>query len=153
MFKEGIAPDVVMYTIMIRGLSDEGRVGEAVRMLDEMTKIGLTPDARCYNAIIKGLCDVGLLNRAQSLRLKISEENVCTHTIIISEMCKRGMIDEARELFDRIEKLGFVPSVVTFNALINGLCKAHKLEEAIHFFLHYGDKAGSWSPRKGGANV
>ncbi|MCI44582.1 pentatricopeptide repeat-containing protein, partial [Trifolium medium] len=46
-------------------------------------------------------------------------------------MCKRGMIDEAQELFGRIEKLGFVPSVVTFNALINGLCKAHKLQEAI----------------------
>jgi pentatricopeptide repeat protein len=131
MFKEGIAHDVVTYTIMIRGLSDEGRVGEAVKMLDEMSEIGLTPDAHCYNAIIKGLCDAGLFNRAQSLRLEISEENVCTHTIIISEMCKRGMIDEAQELFDQIEKLGFVPSVVTFNALINGLCKAHKLKEAI----------------------
>ncbi|PNY08478.1 pentatricopeptide repeat-containing protein at1g79540-like protein [Trifolium pratense] len=131
MFKEGIVPDAVTYAIMIRGLSDEGRVGEAIRMLDEMTQIGLTPDAHCYNAIIKGLCDVGLLNRAQSLRLEISKENVCTHTIIICEMCKRGMIDEAQELFHRIEKLGFVPSVVTFNALINGLCKAHKLEEAI----------------------
>ncbi|GAU24454.1 hypothetical protein TSUD_319310 [Trifolium subterraneum] len=133
MFKEGIVPDVVTYGIMIRGLSDEGRVGEAVRMLDEMTQIGLTPDAHCYNAIIKGLCDIGLLNRAQSLRLEISQENVYTHTIIIGEMCKRGMIDEAQELFHRIKKLelGFVPSVVTFNTLISGLCKAHKLKEAI----------------------
>ncbi|PNY07508.1 pentatricopeptide repeat-containing protein at1g79540-like protein [Trifolium pratense] len=130
MFKEGIAPDVVMYAIMMHGLSDEGRVVEAAKMLDEMTQIGLIPDAYCYNAIIKGLCDIGLFNQAQSLRRKISEHNVYTHTIIISEMCKRGMIDEAQELFNRIEKLGCVPSVVTFNALIDGLCKADKLKEA-----------------------
>ncbi|GAU29661.1 hypothetical protein TSUD_53130 [Trifolium subterraneum] len=131
MFNEGIAPDVVTYAIMIRGLSDEGRVVEAAKMLDEMNHIGLTPDAHCYNAVIKGLCDIGLFKQAQSLRHKISEHNVYTHTIIICEMCKRGMIDEAQELFDRIRKLGCVPSVVTFNVLINGLCKAHKLKEAI----------------------
>jgi pentatricopeptide repeat protein len=99
-----------------------------------MTQIGLTPDAHCYNAIIKGLCDVGLLNRVQSLRLEISEHNVYTYTIIICEMCKRGMVDKAHELFHQIEKFGYVPSVVTFNVLINGLCKANKLEEAIHLF-------------------
>ncbi|CAK8567789.1 unnamed protein product [Lathyrus sativus] len=130
MFKEGFAPDVVLYAIMIRGLSEEGRVGEAARMLDEMTQIGLTPDAYCYNAIIKGLCDTGLLDRAQSLCLEISEHNVYTHTILICEMCKQGMVDKAQELFNRMESLGCVPSVVTFNALINGLCNAHKLEEA-----------------------
>jgi len=130
MFKEGIVPDVVLYAIMIRGLSKEGRVGEAGKMLEEMTQIGLTPDAYCYNAVIQGLCDVGLLNRAQSLHLEISEHNVCTHTILICEMCKRGMVAEAKELFNRMEKLGCEPSVVTFNALINGLCKAKNLEEA-----------------------
>ena len=134
MFKEGIVPDVVLYAIMIRGLSEEGRVGEAGKMLEEMTEIGLTPDAYCYNAVIQGLCDVGLLNRAQSLHLEISEHNVCTHTILICEMCKRGMVAEAKELFNRMEKLGCEPSVVTFNALINGLCKAKNLEEAMNLF-------------------
>lgn len=134
MFKEGIVPDVVLYAIMIRGLSKEGRVGEAAKMLEEMTQIGLTPDAYCYNAVIQGLCDVGLLNRAQSLRLEISEHNVCTHTILICEMCKRGMVAEAQELFNQMEKLGCEPSVVTFNTLINGLCKAKNLEKAKNLF-------------------
>ncbi|RHN69826.1 putative pentatricopeptide [Medicago truncatula] len=88
MFEEGIVPDVVLYAIMIRGLSEEGRVGEAGKMLEEMNQIGLTHDAYCYNVVIQGLCDVGLLNRAQSLHLEISERNVCTHTILICEMCK-----------------------------------------------------------------
>ena len=30
----------------------------------------------------------------------------------------------------RLEKVGYVPSIVTFNALIDGLCKAGELEEA-----------------------
>ena len=136
---ESIVPDVVLYTILIRGLSSEGRVGEAAKMLGEMIQIGLVPDAVCYNEIIKGLCDVGLLDRARSLQLEISEHqgfhNVCTHTIIICDLCKRGMAEKAQEIFNKMEKLGCFPSIVTFNALMDGLCKAGKLEEA-HLLLY-----------------
>ncbi|WVZ02526.1 hypothetical protein V8G54_023332 [Vigna mungo] len=134
MFKKGIAPDVVLYTIMIRGLSSEGKIGEAVNMFCEMTQRGLVPDAVCYNEVIKGLCDASLLDRARALQHQISENegfhNVYTHTILICDMSKRGMVAEAQEIFNQMEKSGCLPSVVTFNALIYGLCKAGKLEEA-----------------------
>jgi len=73
---ESIEPDVVLYTILIRGLSREGRVGEAGKMLGEMTQRGLVPDVVCYNEIIKGLCNVGLLDQARSLQLEISEHRI-----------------------------------------------------------------------------
>nr|XP_027187791.1 pentatricopeptide repeat-containing protein At1g79540 isoform X2 [Cicer arietinum] len=130
MFKAGFKPDGHSYAIMLRGLSGGGRIGEAARMLDEMVRIGLTPDVHCYNAMLKGLCDMGLLDRAMSLYLEMSERNAYTHTILICEMCKRGMVEDAQEVFNQMEKLGCIPSVVTFNVLINGLCKADKLEEA-----------------------
>ena len=45
-------------------------------------------------------------------------------------MCRNGLVGEAQQIFEEMEKLGCVPSVVTFNALIDGLCKAGELEEA-----------------------
>ncbi|XLS88133.1 hypothetical protein HN51_038299 [Arachis hypogaea] len=74
MFKRGIVPDVTLYAIMIRGLSEEGRVGEAAKMLDEVIGMGLVPDAYCYNALIKGFCDIGRLDQARSLQLEVSKD-------------------------------------------------------------------------------
>lgn len=45
---------------MIKGLSDAGRVKDALNFLSEMSEKGLVPDAYCHNAVIKGLCDLGL---------------------------------------------------------------------------------------------
>lgn len=39
-------------------------------------------------------------------------------------------MSEARQIYDDMEKHGCSPSAVTFNALIDGLCKAGKLDEA-----------------------
>lgn len=65
--EQDFEPDVVLYTIIIWGLSDAGRVKEALNLFYEMTKRNLVPDAYCYNALIKGFCDLGLLDKAQSL--------------------------------------------------------------------------------------
>lgn len=45
-------------------------------------------------------------------------------------MCRNGLVGEARKIFNEMEKVGCFPSVLTFNALIDGLCKAGNLEEA-----------------------
>lgn len=45
-------------------------------------------------------------------------------------MRRKGLVGEAEQIFNEMEKLGFVPSVATFNALIDGICKASRLEDA-----------------------
>ncbi|KAF7827308.1 pentatricopeptide repeat-containing protein [Senna tora] len=111
MFKVGVMPNVVLYAVIMPGLSEEGRVG---------------------------FCDIGLLDRARSLQLQISKNDqfpdACTYNILMSGMCRDGRVGEAQNFFNNMEKLGCFPSVVTFNALINELGKAGQLEEA---FLLY----------------
>ncbi|KAF7813112.1 pentatricopeptide repeat-containing protein [Senna tora] len=141
MFKVGVMPNVVLYAVIMRGLSEEGRVGEAVKLLDEMAYRGIAPSVYCYNAVIKGFCDIGLLDRARSLQLEISKNDqfpdACTYNILMSGMCRDGRVGgvgEAQKIFNNMEKLGCFPSVATFNALINELCKAGQLEEAFLLF-------------------
>ncbi|MQM18265.1 hypothetical protein Taro_051252 [Colocasia esculenta] len=130
---EKVAPDCVLFTIMIKGHMEASRIREAFAFLGEMTDRGINPDTFCYNTLIKGLCDMGFLDRARSLQLEISNNrcfpDAATYTIMICGLCDRGLINEAKEIFEEMDKYGCVPTVVTFNALIKGLCKAKMLEE------------------------
>ncbi|KAK9140823.1 hypothetical protein Scep_010504 [Stephania cephalantha] len=134
-----IAPDCILYTIMMKGLTMEGKVEDAVKLLSEMASRGIVPDTFCYNTLIKGFCDMGLLDEARSLKLEISQNDCfpdsATYTILICGLCKKGLVDEAQQIFEEMEKLGCLPTVMTFNALISGLCKAGELEQA-HFLFY-----------------
>ncbi|KAK9140812.1 hypothetical protein Scep_010493 [Stephania cephalantha] len=139
MSNRNIAPDCILYTIMMKGLTMEGKVEDAVKLLSEMASTGIVPDTFCYNTLIKGFCDMGLLDEARSLKLEISQNdcfpNSATYTILICGLCKKGIVDEAQQIFEEMEKLGCLPTVMTFNALISGLCKAGELEQA-HFLFY-----------------
>lgn len=47
-------PDVCTYNTMVRGLCDEGKIDEAVRLRDEMESLRLVPDGVTYNTLIIG---------------------------------------------------------------------------------------------------
>ena len=51
---DGVPADVVSYTIVISGLSRNGRLGDAMRWLDRMVGAGVRPDAMCYNTLVAG---------------------------------------------------------------------------------------------------
>ncbi|RWR87062.1 pentatricopeptide repeat-containing protein isoform X2 [Cinnamomum micranthum f. kanehirae] len=149
MLEENISPDCILYTIMIKGCLEAGKVKDAFSFLGEMIKRGLVPDTFCYNTLIKGLCDAGLLDKAESLKLKleISKQkgfpDSATHTIMICGHCKEGLVPNAQKvqgIFDEMEKHGCFPTMMTFNALIDGLCRAGEVKEAFDLFVKMEDK-------------
>ncbi|CAN6195254.1 unnamed protein product [Urochloa humidicola] len=133
-----VSPDVVLYTVMIRGCAEAGSIEDAFVFLDEMKEKGFTPDTFCYNTLLKALCDVGDLDEARSLMSEMAQNNVVldttTHTIMICGLCKKRLVDEALQVFDEMGKVGCHPTVVTYNALINGLYRARRFEEARMLF-------------------
>ncbi|KAH0852391.1 LOW QUALITY PROTEIN: hypothetical protein HID58_094055 [Brassica napus] len=136
MLKKNIKPDVVLCTILIQGLSKAGKIEDALKLLSSMPRQGIPPDTYCYNAVIKALW---LLEEARSLHLEMSETesfpDEFTQTILICSMCRNGLVRKAEEIFNEIEKRGCSPSVPSFNALIDGLCKSGELKEA-RLLLH-----------------
>jgi pentatricopeptide repeat protein len=58
----------------------------------------------------------------------VPPDNMVTSTLIYW-LCKNGMVREARNLFDELER-GFKPSLLTYNSLISGLCENEELQEA-----------------------
>nr|AVY91829.1 PPR protein [Saccharum hybrid cultivar SP80-3280] len=132
------SPDIVLYTIMIRGCAEAGRTNDAFAFFDEMKEKGFTPDTFCYNTLLKALCDAGDLDGARSLMSEMAQNNVVldtnTHTTMIHGLCKKQLVDEAMQVFDGMVEVGCHPTVMTYNVLIDGLYRAHRLEEARMLF-------------------
>lgn len=150
MKKNGIAPDVYTYTILIDNFCKAGLVQQAQKWFKEMKEKGCSPNVVTYTALMHAYLKVRKLSNANQLFEMMLNDgcipNVVTYTALIDGHCKAGEIEKACLIYarmrDNIEnsdvdiyfRLGDsnskVPNVFTYGALVDGLCKAHKVKEA-----------------------
>ncbi|CAM8878147.1 unnamed protein product [Rhodiola kirilowii] len=138
-------------TCLIKVLGEEGLVNEALNLFYRMKKYHCKPDVYAYNTMINALCKVANFRKARFLLDQMELPGfVCppdtfTYTILISAYCKHGMqtgckkairrrLWEANHMFRLMIFKGFVPDVVTYNALIDGCCKTYRIERALELF-------------------
>ncbi|KAE8681453.1 hypothetical protein F3Y22_tig00111330pilonHSYRG00903 [Hibiscus syriacus] len=117
------SPGLVTYNVMISGLCRAGSVDEALKenrlpeaklMMEEMRRAGLNPTHIAYTALINGFIkQAGDLEKSKAL---------------INEMKSR--FEEARRILDRMMENGVMPDIFCCSTLINGLCKAQRINEA-----------------------
>ncbi|KAG1358585.1 pentatricopeptide repeat-containing protein [Cocos nucifera] len=138
-------------TSVIKILGEEGLPREALAAFYRMKQLHCKPDVQCYNTVISALCRVGDFKKARFLLDQLEKPgarcppDTYTYTIMISFYCKRSLqtgcrkairrrIWEANHMFRRMLFKGFVPDVVTYNCLIDGLCKTYRVERAHELF-------------------
>ncbi|KAJ1293709.1 hypothetical protein BS78_01G089400 [Paspalum vaginatum] len=138
-------------TDVIRALGEEGLPRHALAAFHRMRQLRCSPDAQCYNSLIAALCRNGRFRDARFLLDQMERPGArCkpdpyTYTVLISWYCRIGVgtgcrkaarrrIYEAGRLFRRMGEKGLEPDVVTYNCLINGLCKTYRVERAHEVF-------------------
>ncbi|KAI4337845.1 hypothetical protein L6164_016214 [Bauhinia variegata] len=138
-------------TCLIKVLGEEGLVNEALIAFYRMKQYHCKPDVVAYNTIIFALCRVGNFKKARFLLEQMElpgfrcPPDTFTYTILISSYCKYSMqtgcrkatrrrLWEANHLFRLMLFKGFVPDVVTYNALIDGCCKTYRIQRALELF-------------------
>ena len=57
--------------------------------------------------------------------------SVRTFNILVDELCKEGMLIEAKKVFDKMIQRGVEHDVVSYNSLIDGYSLQNKLNDAI----------------------
>ena len=57
--------------------------------------------------------------------------NVYTFIILVDTHCKKGMLIEAKEVFDAMIERGIMPNTIAYNSLIDGYCLQSKIDDAI----------------------
>ncbi|WCJ30369.1 Tetratricopeptide repeat (TPR)-like superfamily protein [Euphorbia peplus] len=151
MKRNGVIPDVYTYTILLDSFCKVGLIEQARNWFDEMQSNGCAPTVVTYTALIHAYLKARKLSSANEIfEMMLSKgcvPNVVTYTALIDGHCKAGDIEKACQIYARMKsdnvKIPDVemyfkvvdsdskdPNVFTYGALIDGLCKAHKTNEA-----------------------
>ncbi|KAK6128381.1 hypothetical protein DH2020_037857 [Rehmannia glutinosa] len=133
MEENGVEPNDVTYSVMIEALCKEKKSGEAVNMVSDMLDKKYVPSSALCCRVIDALCRDGKVDEAcelwKMLLLKNCTPDNAISSTLIHWLCKEGKVWEARKLFDEFGR-GSIPSVLTYNMLIEGMCDKGELCEA-----------------------
>ncbi|CAM6084194.1 unnamed protein product [Calypogeia fissa] len=127
--------NVQTWTAMIGGFAEHGCGEEAYLLFLRMRQEGFEPDAITYTSILNASASAGALERVKEVHGHVIEagleSDVRVANALVHMYAKSGSIDDARLVFDRMEKR----DVVTWNAMIGGLAKHGYGHEAYQLFL------------------
>ncbi|KAF9603174.1 hypothetical protein IFM89_034507 [Coptis chinensis] len=116
-----------------------------------MEKKKCFPTVMTFNALIRGLCKVQKLEEAKilffkmeigrnpSLFLRLSQgadqvlDSASLQTMV-ERLCESGKILKAYKLLRQLANSGVVPSLFTYNILMNGFCKSGDINSAFKLF-------------------
>ncbi|KAI7742631.1 hypothetical protein M8C21_029589 [Ambrosia artemisiifolia] len=128
----GAVPDMWAYNMYLNVLCSESLVDIALRVLECMAEKGREPDVVSYTTVISGLMRVRQVDQAvemwRSMIGKGIRPDAKACRALVLGLCGVGKTDLAYELTVGVMKVDFSTSV--YNALINGFCKAGRLDKA-----------------------
>lgn len=150
MKQNGVVPDVYTYTILIDSFSKAGLIEQARSWFNEMVGNGCAPNVVTYTALIHAYLKARKVPDANKLfEMMLTEgciPNAVTYSALIDGHCKAGETEKACLIYARMRGNVEVPdvdmyfkiddqslkepNVYTYGALVDGLCKAHKVKEA-----------------------
>ncbi|KAF3438616.1 hypothetical protein FNV43_RR21379 [Rhamnella rubrinervis] len=123
--------DSVSYNIIANGWCQIKRTPKALEVLEEMLKKGLNPSLATYNIMLKGYFRAGQIKEAWEFFLQMKkrecEIGVVTYITLVHGFGVVGEIKRAQKVFNEMVGEGVLPSVATYNALIQVLCKKDRL--------------------------
>ncbi|XP_020580046.1 pentatricopeptide repeat-containing protein At2g13420, mitochondrial-like [Phalaenopsis equestris] len=137
MDQRGVAPSPRTFAILVRRYVAAGLTRQAIRAFDDMEAfIGREPGAAEFNMILDTLCKYGYPKVATELfnKRKISfEPDEKAYTILIYGWCKIKKADMAHKLLKEMIERGVELNVVTYNVLLNGICRRASLHPDVRF--------------------
>ncbi|XP_062102795.1 pentatricopeptide repeat-containing protein At2g17525, mitochondrial [Humulus lupulus] len=135
MVEEGGAPSAVVYSWLIHGFCEEGRVREAFELMNEMISHGCSsPAASTLNALVHGFCRQGKSDSA----VRLIEDMVgrgCTldagsYNAVILAICRQGDLHKASKVLTQMIENGIVPGYFEWSSLL--LCLYQETRHIFH---------------------
>ncbi|THG07334.1 hypothetical protein TEA_002411 [Camellia sinensis var. sinensis] len=126
LLEKGLQPSAATYTASLEKLCEMGDVDEAKELWEDMQKRGVEPAVCTRDFIITRLSNKGYVAErmewlAAMLRQKGLQPSAATYTAPIEKLCEMGDVDEAKELWEDMQKRGVEPAVCTHDFIITRL--------------------------------
>lgn len=135
-------PDSRMYTTLMKGYMNQGRVADTVRMLEAMRcqeDSGSKPDHVTYTTVISALVRAGSMDKARAVLAEMSRIGVAanrvTYNILLKGYCQQLQLDKAKELMRVMSNdICIQPDVISYNTLIDGCILIDDCTGALSYF-------------------
>ncbi|KAJ3671459.1 hypothetical protein LUZ60_007538 [Juncus effusus] len=127
------------YSLVITGLSKEGKPFEAHKVFDKMLERNCNPNSAVYTALIDSFAKCGRFDQALSLFERMKTEGFkpdeITYGVVINCLCKAGKLNEAMEIFEFCQnERGVNVNVYFYASLIDGFGKLGSVDRAEKLF-------------------
>jgi len=138
--EEAVAPDLITYSTLIKGMCKAKRIKKAIELYEEMKKKGMELDEILFNSLLDGFvnCEENnfvesekVINDMKKLKIKFSNY---TYSILIKLYGKNYMIEKALGVLDEMKKSGVQPGVIVYTCLIQVCRKNKMIDRAIEFY-------------------
>ncbi|KAK4283372.1 hypothetical protein QN277_000327 [Acacia crassicarpa] len=136
---QGCYPDRDSYTILMKGLCQDGRLHEAKHLLYSMfwriSQKGSSEDIVVYRTLLDALCDNGQIEEATEILGKILRKGLkapkrCSHRLDLTR-CNNGEdIEGMKCMIHEALFKGTIPSLASYSAMSIDLYKDGKIVEA-----------------------
>ncbi|KAL1546850.1 pentatricopeptide repeat-containing protein, mitochondrial-like protein [Salvia divinorum] len=128
-------PDFTTFFVLIRRLVSAGLTRSAIRAFYDMSifigaEVFDSQFSFCFCYLLDTLCKYGYVKVAvevfnkEKYRVEADEK---LYTVLIYGWCKVGRIDMAERFLGEMLDRGIEPNVVTYNVLLNGICRRASL--------------------------
>lgn len=119
---------------LIRGLCSGGRVQDGLEILElmEESKGGSGGHISPYNSILYGLYRENLTHEALDFMIRMEKlfPRQVDRSSKILEFCCKGSMDDAMRVYEQMNGEGMSPSVLVYDALVQGFCGEGRARES-----------------------
>jgi pentatricopeptide repeat protein len=133
--REGAHPDIVTYSVLIKGLVDQHELDRALSMLEDLRQAGLQPDDIILTHLLEGCRHSSQHDLGKKLFSDLVASGVKPSEFTLVTMLKLhgrcGAHEEAVELVKTWEATyGLKPSVIHFTCIMSGCLRTKRYDQA-----------------------
>ncbi|XP_057837432.2 pentatricopeptide repeat-containing protein At1g11290, chloroplastic-like [Cryptomeria japonica] len=126
--------NVVSWTIMVAGYSQNGCFEMALETFKQMQSAGVKPDLTTFASILPACAKMGALEHGMDIHKSIIKEGFFSDVVVANALvdmyAKSGSIHKARELFERMPQR----DVISWNAMVAGYAQIGFVDKALETF-------------------
>lgn len=115
---------VIVMEAMIAHYASAKNVSKIGEIYDEIRSLGLVTTSFSAASLATSFCSFGEFKKALDIVRQSGNESEFAFNSVLQHMCREGIMSPALELMEEGSKLGFVPTVQTYNGILR-CCTAY----------------------------
>ena len=131
---------MLSYNILIGGWSEQGKIKEIYKTLNDMIKQGMKPDCITYNYVLDGLCRVGRIKDATGILDNMVGRGCMVTTINYNTMINNfflvGDLPKGLKWYEDMLARDCNPNITTYTLLIRFLLNNQWISNALETFTN-----------------